>query len=344
MKPLLTIPLVLACVLCGGVVVAPAERPSREFQGQAGDEKKEEVLTPLTEAEQRLNPTDIFLNQPDYVADLEFFVGEEFGGYGGAERIARKGNRFRRESKFWTFVGEIGKTSVQLYPKTKTYDDMLPPPDDDNTDPETLALKPETTLKALGTVLVDGHRCMKIEIVRKDSPERIFAYSAQDLKKLLLVVQTIAPKRSAVQRLRNISLEVPDSLVAIPSDFKPIEHDSWKKVESAKVIYKGRPSKDYGVFRAPGGELFIWIEDAFYPWHYLYRPKEKTVEIAFQGLLINRSGNYIWKTKEEEAFSSTNYSGASQDAMDAHLEASPNGIKFRSNNYDQDQSIIEVTW
>jgi len=90
------------------------------------------------------------------------------------------------------------------------------------------------------------------------------------LKNLLLVVQTIAPKRSAVQRLRNISLEVPDSLVAIPSDFKPIEHDSWKKVESAKVIYKGRPSKDYGVFRAPGGELFIWIEDAFYPWHYLY--------------------------------------------------------------------------
>ena len=115
-------------------------------------------------------------------------------------------------------------------------------------------------------------------------------------------------------------------------------------MESARVMYKHKLSKYFGVFRAPGGEMFVWISDAYYPWQYLYRPQKKTVEIAFEGLLVNRSGTYIWKTKETEAFSLNDYSGPSTNTEDAHLVEIPNGIKFRSSSYEQDEAIIEITW
>ena len=62
-----------------------------------------------------------------------------------------------------------------------------------------------------------------------------------------------------IERLGNVSLEVPTNLVEIPSDYRSIEHDRWIKVETATVTYKGNPPKDFGVFRAPGGESFTWI-------------------------------------------------------------------------------------
>src|SRR5262249_33502251 len=153
--------------------------------------------------------------------------------------------------------------------------------------------------------------------------------------------QSLGPRASMIERLNSVSPQVPDGTLDIPADYKPIEHVRWTKVGSAKVMYGVKPSKDYCVFRAPGGELLIRIGDASYDWTYLYRPDKKTVEIAFQGLLVNRSGEYIWKTADSEAFSSTGYSRSS-NTIDAHLELIPNGIRFRSNNYDQDQAAIEI--
>jgi hypothetical protein len=314
----------------------------------AKEETKTEILNPLTEEEHSLNLRDILLSQPDFVADLSFFVNEGFGGYGGAEHVARKGERYREESQFWTFVGEIGKTTVRLYPNGKVYDEMQPSRvsavDASLLYPKPFALGGGATLLALGTTEFDGHRCLKIEVMQKDRTEKVYLYAALDLKNLIVVKQELGPKQGSIQKLTKVSLEVPDALIEIPSDYKPIAHDKWTKIESAKVTYKDKVSKDYGVFRAPGGELFVWVSDAYYPWHYLYRPQDKTVEIAFQGLLVNRSGTYIWKTKETEAFSSINYSGASRTTIDAHLVVLPNGIKFRSESYEQDGSIIEISW
>lgn len=349
MKLPLPIAMMVVCLSGLGTAVAIDYELSQGAQAQARNEKKsEEVITPLTEAERQLNPRVIVLNQPDYVADLAAFVSEGFGGFGWAERIARKGSRIREESQYWTFVGEIGKTSVRLYPQSKVYDDMLPPrggsADGSLSNPKALALQSDVTFTALGTVQIDGHKCVKIEALRKDKPEKIYFYAASDLQNLVIVAQIIAPKRSSVERLRNVSLQVSDSLFEIPPDFKPIGHDRWTKLESAKLTYKGKPSKDYGVFRAPEGELFIWVNDAYYPWTYLYRPKQKTVEIAFQGELINRSGTYIWETTETEAFSLTDYHRLKGSTIGAHLVVKPNGIMFRSASYEQDQSIIEISW
>lgn len=331
----------------------------QEVQGQTENEKQnEEVLTPLTDAERQLNPRDIVRGQPDFVADLELFASTGVSAHSWAEHIVRKGRRYRRESQFWVFIGEIGKESVHLYPQGKVYDDMLPPSSGGITEgqvfsPGDLALESDIAFTALGTIQLGGHNCIKIEAAPKDNPARIYLYAARDLKNLVLVAQVLWPKSptentlhtvALVQRLRNISLDVPDGLVEIPSDFKPIEHDKWTKVETAKVAYGGKPSKDFGVFRGPSGELFIWVRDAFYPWEYLYRSKQGTFEIAFQGLLVSREGKYIWLTRETEAFSLTGYRRQSDTTIDAHLVVKPNGIAFRSENYQQDGSIIDITW
>ena len=315
--------------------------------------KKEEVLTPLTEEERSLNLRDVILNQPDFVADLSFFVGEGFGGFSGGERLARKGNRYRQESQFWIFIGEVGKSAARLYPNAKVYDDFEAArgglEDGLLFDLRALALESDVNFTALGTALIDGQKCIKVEATRPGSPEKTYLYVARGLKNLAIVSQSIGPKRSMVERLSNVSLEVPANLVEIPSDYKPIGHDRWVKVETAKVTYKGNPAKDFGVFRAPGGELFIWISDAYYPWEYLVRPNQGTVEIAFEGLLVTRSGEYVWQTKEMEAFSQTGYRvaserGAYETDEDRRVIVSQNSVKFRSRSYEQDKAMIEVSW
>jgi hypothetical protein len=315
--------------------------------------KKEEVLTPLTQEERSLNLRDVILKQPDFVADLSFFVGEGFGGFSGGERLARKGNRYRQESQFWIFIGEVGKSAARLYPNAKVYDNFEAPRGGQAGgvlfDAKALALEPGVTFAALGTAQIDGHKCIKIEATWAGSPEKTYLYVARDLKNLAIVSQSIGPKRTMTERLGNVSLEVPTNLVEIPSDYKSIEHDLWIKVETAKVTYKGNRSKDFGVFRAPGGELFIWINDAYYPWEYLVRPQQGTVEIAFQGLLVTRSGEYVWRTKDTEAFSQTNYRvpherPAYETDEDRRVVVGPNSVKFRSRNYEQDKAMIEVVW
>jgi hypothetical protein len=315
--------------------------------------KKEEVLTPLTEEERSLNLRDVILNQPDFVADLSFFVNEGFGGFSGAERLARKGNRYRQESQFWIFIGEIGKSAARLYPNAKVYDEFEAArgglANGALFNPKALALESDETLAALGTVQIDGHKCIKLEAAQPGKPEKTYLYVALDLKNLAIVSQIIGQKRSMTERLANVSLEVPANLVEIPSDYKPIEHDRWTKVETAKVIYNDKSSKDFGVFRAPGGELFIWIKDAYYPWEYLVRPQQGTVEIAFQGLLVTRSGEYVWRTNETEAFSQLGYRvprprAAYDTEEDTRAVVTSNSVKFRSRSYNKDKAIIEVSW
>jgi len=325
----------------------PVTTPGQIGKAKPAETKADgEVLTPLTEEERLLSPRDLILTQPDFAADVSFFVGEGFGGYGGEEHDVHKGNRYRRESKFWIFVGEVGKTQVRLNYKDKTYDDIGPSSgrvtDDDMSDLKTLAQDSDLSFVALGKVQMDGHKCIKIEVTPKGDAKKIYLYVARDLKNLVIASQVIEPKRDTVCRLRNISLDVPDGLVDIPAGFKPIERDRWTKVESAKILYKGKVSQDFGVFRAPGGELFIWVNDESYPWHYIVRPQQATVEIAYEGELVTHSGEYIWRTKQTEATSETDYRSLRRPLDGKPIVVTPNSVRFRANS--DDQAMIQVSW
>jgi len=321
------------------------------------EKNSQEVVSPLTDEERALDLHDLILNQPDFVADLTFFRTERFGGGGGSERIARKGDRYREESQFWIFVGESDKPTARLFPQSKSYDDLEPARyesanSSEPFNPKTLALEAGVSYKVLGAVMIDGYRCIKIAAAREKRPKQIYLYAARELRNLFIIARVLDPPRSFVQRLSNVSFEVPDTLVEVPRDYKPIEHDRWTKVETAKVAYKGKPSRDYGVFRSPGGELFVWVNDAPYPWHYLVRPQEALVETAFQGLLVTRAGKYVWQTNEAEAFSRTyyrdkDYREKRQEASkgeENHVIVSQNSVKFPSNDYDRDRAMIEVRW
>ena len=328
------------------VVLAFSFCVSASAQGQKRD-KDEEILTPLTAEEQALNPRDIILNQPDFSADLTFFVAERNGGHGFSQRLVRKGNRYREESEFWIFIGELGKPSARLFPKVKKYDEFQSEQggsaDSTPIHPRALAQEENVTFKALGTRVIDGHHCIKIEAARKGKPEKFYFYAARDLKNLVIVAQIIESARSTVQRLANVSFEVPESLVQIPSDYEPIEHDRWVKLENARVTYKGKASKDFVVFRAPGGELFVHLDEGLFPWTYLVRPQQATVETAFQGMIVTRSGKFIWETKETEGFSQTWYR-APKPSEGKPAEIKPNSVTFRSVDYDKDKAMIEVRW
>ncbi|HEX8564620.1 MAG TPA: WG repeat-containing protein [Pyrinomonadaceae bacterium] len=317
-------------------------KKSREKEGKSDDEEK---LLPLTEEEKTINYRNLVANQPDFIADLSYFRSEQFSGGGFGYRLVRKGNKYRKESQFWIFVGETGKSRYRLNPQAKLYNDLEGIDfETANTggdfNPKTLADDPNTTFTPLGKITIDGHECIKIEAKRQikgRENEKIYLYAAKDLKNLIIAAQVLNPPYAMIQRLSNISLEVPDNLVNLPDDYKAIEKDVWRKVENAKVKYGGKFSKDFGVFRSPTGELFVYVIDAPYPWKYLIRPKEATAETAYQGMLITRNGEFIWRTKETEALSETGYRSASavRDKDDTKpVQIKSNTLKFQSNNSD----------
>lgn len=318
--------------------------PPASVQQKANEQ---EVLSPLTEEERLLNARDLILNQPDFKADLSFFVAHRVSGHGFSQRMVRKGNRYREESEFWIFVGEYGKPSARLFPKTKIYDDYVPPRggslDDPPIDAPAVARENDATFTALGTVAIDGHHCIKIEVRRKTTQDKYYFYVARDLKNLAIVIQLVQQNRSTIQKLTNISLEVPDSLVHIPADYKSIEHDRWTKLENAIVTYKGKPAKDATVFRSPGGHLFIRVND----WTYLVRPTEATVETAFQGLLVTRTGQFVWETQDKEAYSSISYEDPRppskwENQENRKVTVAPNSVTFRATDYERSKAIIQV--
>jgi hypothetical protein len=318
---------------------APAQQKANE----------QEVLSPLTEEERLLNARDLVLNQPDFMADLSFFVAHRVSGHGFSQRLVRKGNRYREESQFWVFVGELGKPSARLFPKAKIYDDYVPPRGGSLAHPPidaaAVARENDVSFTALGTVAIDGRHCLKIEARRKTTSDKYYFYLARDLKNLAIVTQLLQPNRNTVQKLTNISLEVPDSLVHIPPDYKPIEHDRWTRLENAIVTYKRKPAKDATVFRSPYGHLFIHVDD----WTYLVRPAEATVETAFQGLLVTRTGQWIWQTSDNEAYSSIQYKDPRppskwEKAEDRKVTVTPNSVTFRATDYERSKAIVEVRW
>ena len=173
--------------------------PSATVQQKANEQ---EVLSPLTEDERLLNARDLILNQPDFMADLSYFVAHRVSGHGFAQKLVRKGNRYREESEFWIFVGELGKPSARLFPKAKVYDDYVPPHggslDDPPIDVAAVARETDVTFTALGTAAIDGHHCIKIEARRKSTQDKYYFYVARDLKNLAIVTQLIQPNRNTI--------------------------------------------------------------------------------------------------------------------------------------------------
>lgn len=272
----------------------------------------EPVLVPLTEVERKLDLQNILTNQPDYVADQGFFYWEGFGGFSAKSHVARKGNRAFKDTGAVKVISD-GDKIFELYDSTKTYDERayqkrtFQVGNGVDLDLSRLLAQKDVSYSAIGSQIVNGHNCLKIEAKIKDNKAQIFLYSAGDLKYLIIAIEVLTPPRRSTQQLMNISLDVPDKLVEIPADYKPIAKHIWTRLDSAKVTLEGRTPEKYSVFRSEdGNQLFVSVYEP-YPWNYLVFLKEGVSQIAYQGMLVTKKGDFAWQSEEKEATSNQTY-------------------------------------
>lgn len=320
----------------------------------------EPPLIPLTEAERALDLKSIVTNQPDFVADEVFFYGEGFGGLSARRHIAKKGNRFFVDTGHVKVIKERNK-EIRLNDYDKTFEET--PIGSEfvlgNGQPihvQSLASQDGVSFVALGTQVIDGHRCVKIQAKIPNQTAEVFLYAAEDLKYLILVAQVLNSPRGAIQRLQNVSLDVPDGLVEIPAGYTPQPKHKWSRLDSAIVTYDGKPGVHSSVFRADNGnELFVTLYEPHpasgspFPWHYLVFLREQTVEVAYQGLLITQDGKLAWDANVQEAFSNgdnkpdTAHYPCHQENCPS-TKVSANSVQFPSVYFVDRKSVVRVTW
>jgi len=189
----------------------------------------------------------------------------------------------------------------------------------------------------------DGHRCIEIAAGAKGGGSATYFFVAPDLKNLVIAIQTTGPQDKVLQRLRHESLEVPDSLFEIPEGFKSAERVKWSRV-AAKVSYGGKPAERSRVFRAANGDMLIWVEGGYYNWYYLYLPREKSVHLVNADYFLDSKGMVIEFSHEGQVYSSEGYASEEEAEMDPHLEVRANGIRFRSNRYQDGKEMVDVGW
>ena len=343
-----------ASLLCIGSVAAQVRKSNPSATPE------EPPLRPLTDGERALNLKSIVANQPDFVADEVFFYSEGFGGFSAKRRVARKGDSYFIDTGQVKVITKPGK-EIRLYDGSETYEENTVSSEfvlrtDETIDPKLLASQNGATFQALGTQTIDGHQCVKIEATLPDQKVKVFLYAAEDLKYLVIAAQVLDPPRGAIQRLQNISLDVPAALVEIPPSYHPIPKHKWSRVGSAKISYDGKPAKNFSVFRSDdGNQLFVTLYEPhpatglLLPWHYSVFLKEQTVQIGFQGMLVTQDGKLAWDPPATEAFSSGDNTPQSnsypcQGSKCPKTIVGTNSVEFPSVYYDDRKSKVRVSW
>jgi hypothetical protein len=316
--------------------------------GQNNDRSKkpdEPLLIPLTEEEKKLDPRTIVENQPDFTALEIYFSAREISGFSTATKVARKGNKYRIDTGFVVVIIEPNKPVLKLT-GNKTYEEEVGIRKPYVT--ATVPLNPTSLLgfsdisfTTLGTIEIEGNKLLKIQAKSKDFDQEVYLYADSGKKNLFTIIQILSPQRSSIQRLKDISFEVPDSLFDF-SGYRPLPKFKWEKVKTAAVYFKGNLVKDALVFRH---ENYIFIHVAEFDHFFIDLDKKIADTVVFQGLLVAKTGTYIWRTNEDEAISVGELGSNIEAKCDSCVK-----IKFDSNTLvipDPDNTakvLLRVTW
>lgn len=263
----------------------------------------EPVVVPLTDEEKKLNPKSIVENQPDFTAVQEYFSARDISGFSGANKVARKGNKYRTDTGYVVVISELNKSSIRLN-TDKTYEEVvgIRKPLVSATIPliptDLLGFS-DISFAALGTIQIDNNKLLKIQAKSKEFDQEIFLYADLSKKNLFTIIQILSPKRSSIQRLNNISFEVADTLFDI-SSYRPLPKYQWNKIETATVFFRKDLTKEALVFRHKN---YIFIHIAEFDHFFIDLDKKIADTVVFQGLLVAKDGSYIWRTNEKEAIS-----------------------------------------
>ena len=287
--------------------VSPQQRQNKTKPATNTKQENSPPILPLTEAERALELKVLVANQPDFTADEQFFASESRGGFGGAEKVARKGDSYRIDNGYYVFIYQRGKPGIRMGHGSKVYDPLFGKQDDSivpwaSVSPLALAQLTNAKLTALGAQIIDGHRCLKVEATEPSLEYKVNLYLAEDLKYLAIAIQVVGENRGSIQTLHNISLSVPASLFDL-SDYQPMPLRKWERISKAQVFLGGKEVPDSSLFRAQTGEMFLAVRGSVMVDTYILRPSERTSEVAFQGHVKTDEGEYAWTTKAEVGFS-----------------------------------------
>lgn len=181
----LVVPLILLSLLCP-TTSAQTRKPRRANPTKPPvAQENEPPLVPLTEEARKLDLVEILTNQPDFRAEESFFDFEGHGGFSAKRIVARKGQRQLIDTGFVKLLTEPGK-EIRLNDASKTYEEL--PVRDELTlangrplDVHRLARQDGVRFTALGSQIIDGYKCLKIEAKLDGQPTQVFLYAAADL-------------------------------------------------------------------------------------------------------------------------------------------------------------------
>lgn len=310
-----------------------------------GQQPKEPVLVALTESEKSLVPRDILLKQPDFTATESYFSAREISGFSASSKVARKGGKYRTDTGFVVVLTEPNKPTIRLN-QNKTYEEGVGVwrPYVSATsplNPADLLAFDDVTFSALGTVEVDGSKLLKIQAKSKEFSQEVFLYADLGRKNLITIVQVLSPQRSSIQRLLDISFNVPQELFDI-SGYTKLPKFKWDKVASAKVVFEGKPVPAALVFRH---ENFMFVHVAQFE-HFLIDLKKKIADtVVYQGLLLAPNGAYIWRTTEIEAISIGEPEGHMKPGCDSCVKIQTDANSFTIPDRRKTSTAqLKVTW
>jgi len=316
--------------------------------GQNNEQTKkanEPVVVPLTEEEKKINPRSVVENQPDFTAVQGYFSAREISGFSAASKIARKGNKYRTDTGFVVIITEPNKPALRLN-GDKSYEEEIgirKPFVSATTplNPTDLLGFADISFTSLGTIELDGSKLLKIQAKSKEFAQEVFLYADLGRKNLLTIIQILSPARNSIQRLNEISFDVPDSLFDI-SGYKALPKYNWNKVKTATVYFEGKLVKDALVYRY---ENYIFIHLAEFEHVFIDLNKKIAETVTYRGLLVAKNGAYVWQTNEDEAVSVGELNNKIQSGCDYCVN-----IKLESNSLivpnpkNAAQTLLRLTW
>lgn len=329
-------------VIC--LIILPAVYAAAQVK-EAVDKPKEPVLVPLTDEEKKLDPRKIVAGQPDFTAIENYFSASDISGFSASSKIARRGNQYRTDTGFVAVISELGKSDLRLN-QDKTYEVTVGVRRPFVS--ATISLNPtdllgfkDISLTALGTIEIDGIRLLKIQAKSAEFMQEVYLYADMSRKNLITIVQILGEKRRSLQRLVEISFDVPKELFET-NGYRELPKFNWSKVKTAKVHLNGKPVEDALVFRHAD---YLFIHAGEFD-HFFVDLKKKIADtVVFRGLLVAPDGSYIWATKEEEAISVgdlENYVKPDCDTC-SKIQVEPNSVSVPDPEK-KSKILLKITW
>jgi hypothetical protein len=309
------------------------------------DAPTEPPLLQLNDAEKQIDLRKLIAGQPDFTAIENYFSARAISGFSLSNKVARKGRQYRVDTSVVVAITELSKPVLRLN-GNRTYEEGVGAHHafvsaTSPLNPTDLLGFDDITFSAVGAIELNGARLIKIRATSKGFDQEVFLYADPSKKNLITIVQIIGNERRSVQRFEQVSFSVPDSLFDI-SAYKAVPKFDWKKVPNAKVTLKGVLVEDGRVYRHAD---YLFVHAAEFNHFFIDLKNQSAETVFFQGLLVAKDGQYVWRTSENEAISIGELDNMIKKDSEnyVNVKTTPNSVSVPYSSKKK-QTLLTVEW